>query len=349
MKRFSLNKFNLKQLSVLFYSMMMVVLAGCSQQSSSINEPPVDTVVAHQEVVGLQDVPVGYLTSGHITSDHRVFISTRISGYIGKITVREGDRVKTGQLLVQIDPVNAKQKLIQAKADLSHAQTELQRYDSLLKAGAVTSQQADKVQLRYQLAASQLKQAKHQLSYAKVLSPVNGVVVDKRLSQGDLASPGMVILSIEDPSSLLVQTYVSEQFIGSIHAGDRVAVLISALKKQFEGSVRQVVQAADPVSHQFLVKIALPSAADIHPGMYAQTAFDTGVRSALFIPVDAMVSRAGLSGVYLKDASNIIHYRQLRLGQESAGRVEVLAGLHAGDVIVWGGDSELKSGMKVQP
>ncbi|MDQ6973328.1 MAG: efflux RND transporter periplasmic adaptor subunit, partial [Mariprofundaceae bacterium] len=254
-----------------------------------------------------------------------------------------------GQVLLYIDPVHAKQALVQAKADLHNAQVDLTRYQSLLKQGAVTSQQYDKVKLRYDVAKSQVKQAKHELSYARVLSPVNGVVVEKRMAQGDLASAGMPILTLEDPSSLLVQTYVSEQYVGKIHEGDHVDVAIASLKQHFQGVVRQVVKAADPISHQFLVKISLPSVVDIHPGMYAQTGFQTGVRQTLLIPNDAIVRQQGLTAVYVQDDQSIVHYRLIRVGQKIGTQWEVLAGLHAGDTIVWDGEPALQTGMKVQP
>ena len=333
---------------------LLTILVGFTVTACSSDAPdaPTDTqqgvAVQNHLNVKLQEVPMRYVTSGTVTSDHSVSISSRLSGYIRDMKVREGDNIKEGQVLLTIDSVDAKQALIQASADLKNAKAEMKRYKSLLKAGAVTSQQADKVVLRYNVAKSQVAQAKHQLSYAKVLSPVSGVVVQKRMSQGDLASPGVPILTIEDPSSLLVETYVSEQFVGRIHEGDEVDVEIASLKKHFQGTIRQVVQAADPVSHQFLVKTALPSVSDIHPGMYAQTGFYIGMRKALLIPKEAVLSQAGLHGVYTVDDSKVIHYRQVRLGQKSNGMIEILAGLHDGDLIVWDKALTLRTGIKVQ-
>ena len=328
--------------------MAMLVLMGCNNEPSESSNVLVSTSVAKHMKLTLQDVPTHYTTSGSVTSDHRVSISTRLSGYIRDIAVREGDSVKEGETLLHVDSVHAKQALIQANADLSNAKADMLRYASLLKEGAVTSQQVDKVKLRYEVAKSQVKQAKHQLSYAEISSPVTGVVVEKRMSQGDLASPGMTILTLEDPSSLLVKTYVSEQFVGQIHDGDNVDIEIASLKKHFKGIVRQVVQAADPVSHQFMVKISLPSVEDIHPGMYAQTGFQTGTRKALLLPEEAILLQAGLHAVYVMDAAYIAHYRLVRVGQKNQGMIEILSGLHDGDHVIWGATPALRTGMKVQ-
>lgn len=324
-----------------------LALSACSNDEGVV---PESLPVSKADTLTLQpeDVAERYVTSGSVTSDHRVSISSRISGYIRELSVREGDKVKQGQVLVRVDPVDARQALVQAKADLADAKADVKRYEELLKEGAVTSQQADKARLRYKVAKSQVEQALNQLSYAEVRSPVNGVVVEKKLSQGDLAASGAAILTLEDPASLLVETYVSERYVSLIHEGDEVEVEVASLQKVYHGAVRQVVQAADPVSHQFLVKVALPTADEIHPGMYAQAGFSVGSRKALLIPANAVISRAGMNAVYLVDGQSIARYRLLRLGVVRGGRVEVLAGLNAGDTIAWNGQPALKSGMKVE-
>ena len=336
---------------LLMIAALALVLPACSGEKSTTATSQ-EPVVSQASVAELKsvDVDARYVTSGTVTSDHRVSISSRISGYIRKLSVREGDRVKKGQVLVRVDPVNAKQALVQAEADLADARADMKRYEALFRAHAASQQQLDRVRLRYKVARSQVAQARNQLGYAEVLSPVDGVVVEKRLSKGDLAQPGAAILTIEDPASLLVNTYVSEQFVSGIHAGDAVDVEIPSMKRHIAGTVRQVVEAADAVSHQFLIKIALASDGAVHPGMYAQVGFAIGTRQALLAPRAAVIERAGLHGLYVVDNKGIAHYRQIRLGHDTAGtkQVEILAGLHHGDRIAWHGQPPLRTGMKVQ-
>jgi len=321
-------------------------MQGCSDVADQHATVPVVSAKAETITLKSTDVVTHYVTSGTVTSDHRVLITSRISGYIRKLSIREGDRVKKGQVLVRVDPVNAKQSLVQAEADLANASADKQRYESLFQAHAASKQQLDRVRLRYKVARSQVAQARNHLGYAEVRSPVNGVVVEKRMSKGDLASPGAGIMTIEDPASLLVNSYVSEQFVSLIHAGDSVNVDIPSIARHVNGTVRQVVQAADAVSHQFLIKIALQDN-DLHPGMFAQVGFATGERKALMIPSAAVVNRSGLHGVFVTDGKAIVHYRQIRIGKRSGDLVEVLAGVHAGDVIAWHGNPALQTGMKV--
>lgn len=324
----------------------LMALQGCSDSDREATAPVVVTA-AESGTIKPVELAERYVTSGTVTSDHRVSISSRISGYIRKLSVRAGDRVQRGQILVRVDPVNAKQAVVQAEADLADATADLNRYEALYRDRAASKQQLDRARLRYKVTKSQLKQARNQLGYAEVTAPVNGVVVEKRMNKGDLAAPGATILTIEDPASLLVSTYVSEQFVSLIHVGDRVDVEVPALKRTIAGSVRQVVEAADPVSHQFLVKVAVQHP-DLHPGMFAQSAFLIGKRQALLIPAAAVIDRSGLHGVYLIDSDGVAHYRQIRIGNRVGEDVEVLAGLHAGDVIAWHGKPELKTGMRLK-
>jgi len=323
------------------------LFSACSEEASH-EAAPVQTTQAQTLTVQSTQIPEHYTTSGAVASDHRVSISAQISGYIKAMNVREGDKVTAGQVLVQIDPTDAKQAYLQAQADLKDAQADLKRFKELLASGAISSQKVDKAKLRYDVAKSNVARAKNQLSYAEVRSPVDGVVVEKRLSIGDLASPGAPILAIEDPNSLLVSTYVSENYVSKIHEGDTVDITIESLHKTFAGTVRQVVQAADPVSHQFLVKVALTPAADIHPGMFAQAGFRVGERHAILIPKAVIMSHSGLNAVYIVDKDGLAQYRLIRLGTTDGDQVEVVSGLHDGDTIAWNGNPSIKSGMKVQ-
>jgi len=323
-----------------------MLLTGCSgepessaQQAASINVPLI--------ILQAEDVAEHTISSGSVTSDKRISISSRLSGYIGNIAVREGDHVKQGDALFRVDPVDVTQVVNQARADLGNATVDLKRYQSLLRENAVSKQQFDQVKLRYTLAKSKLAQAENQLQYAEVKAPVDGTVVKKLLNTGDLASPGSAVLILENAQQLSVETHVSERFIAAIHAGDKASVELASLPQPLAAVVRQVVPAADPLTHQFLVKLSLPQMPEILPGMFAEVRFAIGDRKALLLPASAIVERNGLHGVYVADADNILHYRLVRPGRKINGRIEILAGLNAGDRVAEEIRPEMLSGMKV--
>ncbi len=329
-------------------AILLMSLAACSANETHKAREQHPVVSAQTLTLHASSVPAYHITSGIVSSEHRVAIASRISGYIRALPVREGEQVKKGQLLVRVDQTNAKQSLAQARANFSDAKINLNRYRRLLVERAVTRQAFDKVRLRFRITRSRVKQAKNQLSYARITSPVNGIVMRKIMNTGDLASPNAPILMIEDPSLLLVETDVSAEAVNVLHKGDVVDISIPALRLVRTGHIRQLVNVANPVSHQFHIKIALDSILSIRPGMFAEVGFHTGIRHALLVPSTAVTHRLGLNGVYVVDRRDIVHYRQVRLGLRRMKRIEVVAGLHAGDRIAWNTRHSLRTGMRIR-
>jgi len=332
--------------------MTTVILAATAMLAACSHEPEADAgqgVAINVPLITVQaeDVTEHTISSGSVTSDKRISIASRLSGYIGNIAVREGDRIKQGDALFRVDPVDVMQTVNQARADMGNAEADLKRYQALLKENAVSKQQFDQIKLRYTLAKSKLTQAENQLQYAEVKAPVDGTVVKKLLNSGDLASPGVIVLILENSQQLSVETHVSERFIASINEGDQASVELASLHQPLKAIIRQVVPAADPLTHQFLVKLSLPAKPEILPGMFAEVRFTIGNRKALLLPTTAIIERHGLHGVYLVDTEDILHYRLVRPGRKIGGRIEALAGLNDGDRIVASIRPDMTSGMKV--
>ncbi len=339
----------------------VILLTGCSgSEQTGASESP-DEIKASVMTVTPQPVPVFYNSSGVVVSEQRVTITSRLSGYIRDLSVNEGDRVKAGQVLFRVDPVDARSQqesaraaLVQAEADLADAESDRRRFETLFEQGAVSRRQLDKARLRVKVARSAVKQAKaalrsasNQLTYAEVRAPANGIVVRKLKRNGDLATPGAPILTMENPDNLVVDTHVDEANISHVQVGDKVQLRFPAFDKQLTGEVLQVVGAADPVAHNFLVKIALPAEVNVLAGAYVKVRFTVATREALMLPEEALFSRGDLPAVYTVDEQHIAHYRLVRLGQKYNGQYEVTAGLSAGAKVVTGAEGVLRSGMRI--
>lgn len=346
MKRHFMNQAWLPMMAVTF---VIAGIIGCSSSEETLVEATPQTIQTELYTVAATSLASEYTTSGIVTSDHSVAISSRLSGYIRGIKVREGSRVKKGDVLFRIDPVDAKQALAQAEADLADAAVDRNRFKSLLSENAISQQQFDKTELRYKVAESKVAQARNQLTYAEVRAPLSGVIVQKHMNSGDLASPGMPILVLEDPSHLLVETHISEQYLSDIQVGDSVDLRMASIEAPVLATVRQVVQAADAGSYQFLVKLSLPSNKVVHTGMFAEVVFNVGQRQGVVIPESSIVHRHGMTAVYLAGDDNILRYRLVRLGQVQATNIEVVAGLNSGQRIVISPDSlsKIKSGLRL--
>jgi multidrug efflux pump subunit AcrA (membrane-fusion protein) len=166
--------------------------------------------------------PVEYTTVGSVVSDQRIDVTTRLSGYIRAVLVQEGDRVRRGQVLVRLDTSDVEASIRQAQAGVSAAEAafrdaEVDRghFQQLFEHGTISDNEFRKVVLKDEAAHETLKQARAALDmacaqreYAAIKSPVDGTVVARSKLVGDLAVPGVPILTLESEYGLLFEAFV---------------------------------------------------------------------------------------------------------------------------------------------
>ncbi len=285
-------------------------------------------------------------------------VSSRIMGFIENIRVREGERISKGQLLISLDDTDVegsiqqvRAKVAQAEAAFEDASIDAGRYESLFSRGSASENALRKARLQRDLATDGLREARAALqtvlaqrSYTGITSPVDGVVVVRHKRDGDLATPGAPILTVESGRALLFETYVAEARVRNIQQGDRVAVSIDVLEDTVRGVVARIVPSGDPVTRRYKVKIALPEDAGLMPGMFGRSRFVVGVEQVPVIPSAALTVRGGVSGVFVLDSNNSVRFRWLRTAREWPGRVEVSAGLEGGERVVAASQSGLREG-----
>jgi RND family efflux transporter MFP subunit len=297
-------------------------------------------------------------------------------GNIAQIHAREGDRVQSGQVLAVIDDSQRRSAVEQATAaltaaekevstadsDYSLAESTLRRYQQLYEKKSVSPQEFDEIKARYQSAqarrdmaragqaqaAAALTQARTSLGYAQIRAPFAGLVTEKKADTGTLASPGMLLFTVEDTRSYRLEATVDESDIRILRVRQTVPVSIDALgDAEFSGKVAQIVPAADSASRSFLVKIELPSDARLRSGLFGRARFPRGERSSLSIPRAAVVERGQLQGVYVIDANQIAGLRYITLGQTAGDQVEVLSGLQEGEKLVAASGNRDLSGKRI--
>lgn len=338
-------------------------ILGCSGESEEeAKEGRVEPLVFQTAHVRVKSLPVDYRTTGTIVSDHRVDVASRTTGYIRKILVREGDQISKGQALATLDGADVEGAIKQvaasvdkAKSALKDAQTDLESFQALFKRGSVSENKLRKVKLQRDIAKDTLREAKaalettySQRQYTQIISPVTGIVVARHKREGDLAAPAIPLLTVESSHGLLFETYIAEGQIKNINQGDAVMVAIDAVEQPIKGIIARIVQSADPLTRKSRVKVSLPENDKLLPGMFGRTHFEVGTKSLPIINTESLITRAGLSGVFIVDDEQRIHFRWLRLGKVVAGQLEVLVGLKGGERIVSTPDQRLRDGDFIQ-
>ncbi|WP_018914559.1 efflux RND transporter periplasmic adaptor subunit [Thiomonas sp. FB-6] len=340
-------------------ALAVVLAAGCSRHEPAPREAAPRVVDARTLTLAARDAATRTLLSGVVASSQQVQVASRLMGYIRSVDVHEGQRVKAGQTLLQIDPTDiegqvaqARAGLAQAQANLADAQTDYQRFGKLYRADAVTRQQWDGIQLRYKVAQQQVAAARagfdtasSQMRYARVSSPIDGVVVQKMANAGDLATPGRPLLVVEGEGRLQVRVQAPAEVFERLRIGEQVPVLAGT--REWPGTVAEAVPVADPLSHTHAVKIDLPAQAGLASGSFVRVAFALGSAPQLRLPVSALVERAGMQGVFVVDAQGIAHFRLVRTGEAAGGLVDVQAGLQPGETVVTSDLDQMLNGVKV--
>jgi RND family efflux transporter MFP subunit len=221
------------------------------------------------------------------------------------------------------------------------AQQELDEADARLRGATAQEEMA---QARLRGSSSRIDQAKAEvgeaqatLDYARITAPFAGQVIERRIDPGNLASPGMPLLVVEQEGTLRVEAAVEESRAPSVALGDTAIVDIEALGHPIEGTVGEVVPTVDVASRAFLVKVDLRDPPErlvgLRPGMFARVAFRVGLRPRLVVPTTAITASGALDRVFAADGDRL-RLRMVTLGESQGPWTEVLSGLAAGERIV---------------
>lgn len=311
--------------------------------------------------------------SGTVKAKTISLLASKVMGAVKSINVREGDRVRAGELLLTIDDSDILQKVKQAEAAHSGAQKGLEaaranldmvnltyeRYKKLYDGKAISQQEFDQIETQRKGAEAQygqaaegvrqaeagVREAQAFLSYTRIKAPFSGVVTAKMIDAGSMASPGMPLITVEDTSGFLLEVNASAKYAGRLHPGMKIDVTVDTIPGSIKGRITDVVPAIDPQSRTFLVKITLKDKG-LKTGLYARIKAVVGKRTAIFVPGASVVSKGGLTGVYTVDDKGVVTYRLVRVGETSGNDVEILSGLTPGDrVIVKGAEMAMDGGV----
>jgi len=283
------------------------------------------------EVVA-EEVPVLVEATGRVASTRQALLSSKVQGKIETLTVREGSVVASDQTLLTLDNRHLVAQLAAADAELENARDRLQRMDKLFAEESVAKQELENAQRAFKVAAAVRQGLAVQLSDTIIKAPFAGLVTEKRVEIGEMASPGLPLLKVEDVTNLRLEATVAEGDLKAIRTGGSVPVVVDALGSgPLKGTVALVLPTGDPSTHTFLVKVNLPPTRDLRIGMFGRLQFQQGLTTAILIPRSAVVARGELTGVFTVGADRVARLRFVKLGRSHGDRVEVLSGVTAGE------------------
>jgi RND family efflux transporter MFP subunit len=354
----------------IYLFLLMTLVAGhsaCSggNENKNVNNVPPVAVTLSTVSAGVQPA---ILASGQVEAVQTADISTRMMGRITNIYVKVGDRVEKGQLLASVWDEDVKSKRAQADAMIaeaegsySSAKRDYDRFNSLYKQQSATAKELDNATLQYNSAKARVTAAKQMrsevnaiLSYSRLTAPFPGMVIGKSGEVGNIANPGVPILTIQQIGVFQVSASVAESEISRISLGNVANVQIKSTGKSFEGKIIQINPSAQFTGGRYIVKISIPGTAkaDIYAGMYAGISIPiTNSRQikehAVLVPLSAIINREQLTGIFTVGINNTALLRWIRLGKTYGDKVEVTSGLSVGEKFICFSDNRLYNGVPV--
>jgi RND family efflux transporter MFP subunit len=319
--------------------------AKAQQQEAVVTEVPV-------RVALVQRLPLDNTLklTGNFEARKELNIIAETQGSITSLHIEEGQQVRKGQIVAKIDDTSIQSQLATARAALEKAKKDVERFERLVKAGAVSQLQYEDVKLNMENARTNVTAIEQQLKYTTVRAPMTGIVKEVNVEAGSFATPGAPIASVVDVSRLKMVVKVPETEIIKIEKGQKVDIRTEVYPDHtFTGRVSLIsVQADAGRKYDVEIEMSNDKAFPLKAGMYGTVELEPMVapEMALFVPRKSIEGSVKNPQVYLIEGEEVA-LQSVRVGQIVEDQVEILDGLTEGDLVVTTGQINLEDGKRV--
>lgn len=302
--------------------------------------------------VGEKTISNGLTATGEFTGWEEVTLVAESQGSIQYLKVEEGQKIRKGQVIAKIDAVSLSSQLSSAKSAFAKAAKDVERYERLLKVGAVSQSALEDVRIQRENARANIAQINQQLSFTVVKSPINGIVNKLMVEETSFVMPGNKIAEIVQVDRLKITVNVAEDNLSKIKENQAVSIKTDVYPLEtFKGRVSNISVKAD-ASRKFQVTIEVENTKEnqLRAGLFAEVNFDalkTNEIEALVIPREAIVGSLQNPSVYIVKDSTVT-LKKIKVGAVINGDVAILEGLERGQQVVTKGIINLTNGTKVK-
>jgi RND family efflux transporter MFP subunit len=339
---------------------------GCKKKAAPVVADNVVKIGANDFVVAKQQrITTGPTLSGTLSAQTEANVRAEIAGPLLDVKVQEGDRVTKGTLLARINPgaITGQQgaqasAIASLRSNLSLAQRELARQESLFRSGIVAKATVDQARQAVDAARAQLAQAQGQIastvvqaSNATVEAPIDGVVTKRWVSEGDVVQTGATLFTLIDPQTMQLEAAVAADSLQEVQPGTPIEFSIQGLDgKLFTGRIARVNPEADPVTRQIKVFAEIPNAnGALASGLFAEGRVRNLSRVGVIVPAAAVDHRMTTPAV-TRVRNGVVENFPVVLGviDDQNDRVEITKGVGPNDVLLVGTAQQLAPGTKVE-
>jgi RND family efflux transporter MFP subunit len=319
---------------------------GKGQDNSKEEELiPVETTVA---VAG--DISSYILLSSNLETERMTDVYGRVQGLVEGIYAQEGDYVRKGQVLLKLEPEEYALEEARARVDYEQEQNLYERKKSMFDKNLLSKEEFETSGFSVQAKEILWQQARLNLNFTKIESPISGVVGERMVRQGDRVQPSDKLFTVINSDEMIAVVHVPEMEIGAIRK-DQVAYITSRhlQDEQFSGWIKRVSPVVDPQSGTFKVTIGIKNENNrLRPGMFvnAHIIIDTHQNTVLIPKTALLYENEQMHVLVVRDS--VAHKIKLNAGYQDYEKVEALAGIAHGEKIVVVGQAGLKDQTRVK-
>ena len=340
--------------------------SACTTEAERPPAPPAAVRIGMENIVTVahDTIVVGPIVSGELRAEREATVRAEIGGSVTQVNVREGQSVRRGTLLGRIETRtldDVRQSAMSAERNaenqLAVARREMERTETLVKAGAIAARDLDVARQNVSVAEAQLADAKsrvasadRQLADTVLRSPIDGLIAKKPVNTGDVVSVGAELFIVIDPSSMRLEASVPAEDLSFLRIGAKVDFTVRGYEKPFEGRITMIAPQADPVTRQVPIYVSIPNVGGrLVAGLFAEGRVVSQSAEGLVVPINA-VNMTEPTPWTLRVTNGKTERVDVTLGLRDPRTEQVLVtgGLSNGDTLLRGAAQGIASGTAVE-
>jgi membrane fusion protein (multidrug efflux system) len=335
---------------VVFAALAVLVAAlpfAARAQGGAAGASPVEVVVAETRREAIADRVEAL---GTTRANESVLLTSRIAETVRRIRFDDGQRVKAGQVLVELTSDEEDALLEEGRARVREARRQFARVEELAAKNQAAESQLDERRRELETAQAQLQAIRARLADHLIVAPFDGVLGLRRISPGAFVEPGTPITTLSDLSVIKLDFSVPAVYLGVLRPGLTVAARARAFAgRSFQGRITYVDTEVDPVTRAVLVRVLLPNPdAVLIPGLLMTVTLEKDPREALLVPESALIPRGSEAFVLSVGDDGRVARKPVEVGARLAGYVEVESGLVEGERVITHGSLKVRPGQTVE-
>lgn len=328
------------------HALLLICFLACSPLPTLAEQVPLVEVVQPERALVRDEL----ITFGSLRSDESTVIRPELGGRLAAVHFREGEAVKSGELLVSLDDAIARAELAQARANLDLAEKSFERTQLLFKRGASNAQAQDEAQSQQQAARASLALAQARLDKTQIRAPYDGVLGLRQVSVGDYLSAGQDLVNLEVLDPLKVDFRIPQKAVSQVRLGQAIELSLDAYPgERFKGTIIALNPRLDEIGRSQAIRAQVDNQDQrLKPGQFVKVSVILAERpQALLIPEEAVMPMGQLLFVNLV-VDGKVERRQIRIGQRLRGKAEVVEGLQGDETLISAGWQKVAPGREVR-